>query len=205
MSDRSVTLLAVKPSQRFRRDAELMMRFRNAYVDLVNHARPSEGSYFVTELRPAVDDRAWQEKRSAVAAAAGAAADAYRRYGGIFTLRNAAYVMNNIDPVTNWEMSLRDPEQLPPPTVVASVESAIARAEQEAEDAARRERGLTGLIAAFLRWPSDLREAVGPGHPAQRAAAAAVGVLGQVAVAAVGGALSVGLVAAVVALWRLVF
>jgi hypothetical protein len=113
--------------------------------------------------------------------------------------------MNNVDPVTNWEMSLRDPEQLSPQSVVASVESAVARATQEAEDAARRERGLTGLIASFLRWPSDLREAVGPGHPAQRAAAGVIGVFGQVLVAAVGGALSIGLATAAVALWHLMF
>ena len=182
-----------------------MTRFRNAYVDLVNHARPTESSYFLPELGPAVDHRTWQAKRGAVATTAGAAAASYGRYGGTFTLRNAAYVMNDVDPVTNWEMSLRDPEQLSPHTVVASVESAIARATQEAEDAARRERGVTGLIAAFLRWPSDLREAVGAEHPAQRAAAGVIGVFGQVLVAAIGGALSIGLAAAAVALWHLTF
>jgi hypothetical protein len=199
------TLSAVKPSERYRQDAELMLTFRNAYVDLVNHARPTGGSYFLPELGPAVDQRTWQSKRAAVAAAAGVAVVAYCRYGGTFTLRNAAYIMNNVDPVTNWEMSLRDPEQLPPQVVVTSVESAIARAKQEAEDAARRERGLTGLIAAFLRWPSSLREAVGPGHSAQRTAAGAIGIVGQVIVGALATALATGLVAAVVAGWRAVF
>jgi len=182
-----------------------MMRFRNAYVDLVNHARPTEGSFYLPELGPGVDHRTWQAKRAAVASAAGAAAISYGRYGGTFTLRNVAYIMNNVDPVTNWEMSLRDPDQLSPQTIVASVESAIARAQQEALDAARRERGLTGLVAAFLRWPSDLREAVGPGHSAQRRAAGAIGVVGQVIVGAVATALATGLIAAVVAAWQALF
>jgi hypothetical protein len=119
------------------------------------------------------------------------------------TLRNAAYVMNAVDPVTNWEMSFRDPKQLPPDSLEASVQAAIARATQEAIEAARRERGLTGLIAAFLRWPSDLREAVGPGRPGQRRAAGVIGVFGQLVVATVAGALSIGLAAAAVKLWGL--
>ncbi len=113
--------------------------------------------------------------------------------------------MNDVDPMTNWEMSLRDPEQFSPDTVISSVESAVARAKQEAVEAADRERGLTGLIAAFLRWLSDLREAVGPGHPAQLAAAGVIGVIGQLFVATIGGALSIGLAAGAVALWDLLF
>ena len=137
--------------------------------------------------------------------AAGAAASAYRRYGGTCTLRNAAYIMHDVDPVSNWEMSFKDPEQLPPPSVVSSVEAATARARQEAADAAKRERGLTGLIAAFIRWPSDLRAAVGPGHPAQRRAAGLVGFIGQIVVGAIAGALTAGIVAAVAALWKHAF
>lgn len=194
----------MKPSERCKQDAVLMMKFRNAYVDLVNNARPTEGEFFLPVLGRAVDHETWQKKRGAVAAAAGVAAVSYARYGGAFTLRNAAYVMDSVDPVTNWEMSLRDPDQLPPQTVIASVESAVARAKQEAEDAAQRERGLTGVIAAFLRWPSNLREAVGPDHRAQRTAAGAIGVVGQIFVATVAGALATGLVAAVVAVWRAV-
>lgn len=183
-----------------------MIAFRNAYIDLLNSARPvAHDPYALPQLRPAVDHQTWQTKRSAVAESAGAAARAYARHGGTFTLRNAAYIMNDVDPVTNWEMTLRDPEQFSPETVISSVESAIARARQESVEASERERGITGLIAAFLRWPSDLREAVGPGHPAQLVAAGVIGVIGQLVVAAVGGALSIGLAAGAVALWELIF
>ena len=96
--------------------------------------------------------------------------------------------MNNVDPITNWAMSIRDPEQMPPESVVASVETAIGIATELRDQVKQREHGLIGLIAAFLRWPQDLREAVGPGQ-AQRRAAGAIGVFGQLVVAAVGGAL----------------
>ncbi len=181
-----------------------MMTFRNAYVDLVNCARPRQ-DVFLLALGPGVDPASWQAKRRAVASAAGTAAVPYGRYGGTLTLRNAAYIMHNVDPVTNWELSLRDTAQLSPEMVVAAVDAAIARARQEADDAAQRERGFTGTIAAFLRWPANLREAVGSGHPAQRTAAGVIGIFGQVLVGALTTALATGLAAGAVAVWRLVF
>lgn len=201
---RSVQTEVVKPSERCRRDAELMREFREAYVELLNNSRMVD-DFIRSELRPANDEREWQRMRTIVAMAAGAAANAYRRYGGTYTMRNAAYIMPNVDPVANWEMSFKDPEQMPPQSVVSSVEAATARASEEAVEAARRERGLTGVIASFIRWPSDLREAVGAGHPAQRRAAGLIGFVGQVVVSAVAGALTAALVAAVVALWKQVF
>jgi hypothetical protein len=186
-----------------------MRAFREAYVELINNSRPGHlNSSFLTAMVPGagVTDQAWMRLRSEVATAAGAAGRSYARWGGTFTLRNAAYITHDVDPVANWEMSLRDVEQFPPPTVVAAVEAAIATAHQAAIEAQQRERGLTGLIAAFLRWPSNLREAVGPGGGGvQRTAAGVIGVVGQVIVAAVAGALATGLVATAVALWRAVF
>jgi hypothetical protein len=199
-------LADVKPSEHLKRDADVLSLFRNAYVDLVNHARPHrEDMYAMVELRSNTDHATWQAKRSEVAGAAGMAGAAYGRHGGTMTLRNAAYIMNDVDPLTNWEMSLRDPEQMSPETVIASVDSAVARARQLSREAAERERGLTGLIAAFLRWPSNLREAVGPGRSAQRRAAGVIGIIGQVVVGAITAGLTAGLVAGAVALWGLVF
>lgn len=192
----------MKPSQRFARDERRLMDFRNAYVDLINHARV-ESDYLHRTLIPATDHTTWQRKRQAVAVAAGAASLAYDLHGGSYTLRNAAYIVRDVDPVANWEYSLKDPEQLSPQMVIASVESAAATAGRRAEDARDRERGVTGAIAAFLRWPSDLRAAVGDGPAYQTAAAGAVGVLGQILVGALATALATGLVAAVVKLWQL--
>lgn len=195
----------VKPSQRHLRNAELIHVFREAYVDLLNSSRKAEDEYFQPVLLPATDHITYQRKRTAVAVAAGGAASAYHEYGGTMSFRNAAVIMRDVDPVANWEMSLRDPKQMRPETVISAVETAESRARLEATDAARRERGLTGLIAAFLRWPSTLREAVGYGHPGQRTAAGVIGVLGQVFVTGVAGAVTLGIVAGIVALWRLVF
>lgn len=187
----------MKPSKRYSEDARLMDAFREAFVDLCNHARPEE-EVFGYRLVSNTDHASWQAKRRAVARAAGAASDAYRKHGGTYTLRNAAYVMNAVDPVINWEMSFKDPEQLSPESVLASVDAAVAGAVQAAEEAAERERGVTGLIAAFIRWPVNLREAVGSESAAQQTAAVAIGIAGQVAV----GVVAAGVFAAIVALWN---
>lgn len=195
----------MKPSERYKRDAELMQVFRQAYVDLVNHARPHGDGYSLTVLRPNTDNETWQRKRAEVAGAAGMAGVPYARYGGTMTFRNAAYVMHDVNVVANWEFSLRDPEQLSPEVILSSVDAAVARARQVARDATERERGLTGLIAAFLRWPSNLREAVGPDRSAQRTAAGVIGVFGQIVVGIVASLLAAGLLAAGVALWGTLF
>lgn len=183
-----------------------MMDFRNAYVELVNNARQVETDYVTVVLapKPGVSDAEWSRLCSATAQASGAAAEAYPRYGGKYTFRNGPILMNNVDPVANWGMSLKNPDQLEPSALISAVEAAIARARQASAEAAERERGLTGLIAAFLRWPSHLREAAGPGH-AQRTAAGFIGFLGQLAVAVLASVLAVWVAAGLVAMWGAAF
>lgn len=194
----------MKPSERCLRDAELIHAFREAYVDLLNSSRMAPGEFILPVLVAAVDHVTFQRKRSAVAIAAGAAVSAHARYGGTSTFHSGGMV-SSVDPMVNWELSFRDPKQMQPQHLVSLVESAEARARQAAAEAAQRERGLTGLIAAFLRWPANLREAVGTGHRAQRRAASVIGVFGQVIVGALATALAAGLVAGAVALWRILF
>ncbi|QWC85212.1 hypothetical protein KLP28_17190 [Nocardioidaceae bacterium] len=193
----------MKPSQQYAEDARLIMEFRNTFVELANQAQAKEGQFFLPELgpRPGVGWEEWNRLRGEVARAAGAAASAYNRYGGKYTLRNAAYITNNVDPVANWDMCLKDPEGFSPTMVISAVDSAIGRARQQSEQAARRERGLVGLIAAFLRWPATLREAVGP-SAVQRRTASAIGIAGQIIVGVIASLIATGLAALLVLSWR---
>lgn len=192
----------MKPSQRFAADADLLIAFREAYVDLINSSRgTSDGLY--TTMTSAVSQPDYQVKRREVALASGPAAVAYSRYGGTYTMRRAVAV--HVNPVLNWEMSLRSPADLSPHLVVSSVEAAIGAAHEKAREAKQRERGLTGLVAAFLRWPANLREAVGPDSQAQRNVAGAIGMFGQVVVATLATALAAGIVAGVAELWAYFF
>jgi len=185
-----------------------MHAFREAYVQLVNASRTgSRNGSFLPSLVPGngVNAQEWNRLRSKVAATCGAAGPSYNRHGGTFTLRNAAYISNNVNPVDNWDLSFRDPEQFPPETVLSAVEAAIASAAQKASDARDRERGVTGIIAAFLRWPSTLREAVDPESSGQQWAAGVIGVAGQIVVGIVASVLATGLVAVGVLAFRAAF
>lgn len=194
----------MKPSERYRADVQALNEFREAYVSLVNATKPVQ-PMFITELHPNIPQDQWERLRLRVNVAAGTAIPAYQRWSGAtLTMRNAAYVMQGVNPVVNWEMSLRDPHQMRPETVLGAIETAIGSAQQQADQAAAREHGVIGLVAAMLRWPSELRDAVGPGHRFQRRAAGAVGVFGLIMVTAVGTALAAGIVAGVVALWHAV-
>lgn len=191
----------MKPSSQYRRDADVLRRFREAYVALINASQPYQ-PIFITQLRPGIPLEEWNRLRTELSIAAGRAEPAYRRHGGVFALRNAAYTVSGVSPVTNWEMSLRDPDQLPPQTVVSAVESAIGLAETRAAEAEEREKGVVGLVAAFLRWPTTLREAVGPDHAAQRRAAGALGVVAQLIVGVLASTIAAGVVGLIVLLWR---
>jgi hypothetical protein len=194
----------MKPSARWQVDVDKLIAFREAYIKLLNASKVG-GDWMDRQLVPKGSGAEWNRLRTEVATAAGVAAFSYNRSGGgTLILKNAAYVMNNVNPVTNWAMSIADPQQLPPETVLGSVETAIGVATSERDEAKQRERGFVGLVAAFLRWPSDLREAVGPSK-AQRRAAGAIGLLGQVVVATMSTALAAGIVAGAIAIWQLLF
>jgi hypothetical protein len=176
-----------------------MGTFLQAYVDLVHSTTQVVGD-FGSELVPYVDKQDWAEKRRAVSRSAGAALPAYSRHGSPYTVRG-----RSLDPVANWEMSLRDPQLLPPETVAASVESAMGAALQELAEAEPRERGLIGLIAGFFRWRSDLQEAVGAGHPTQQKAAGVVGAFAQALAVALAGSAAVTIAAGLAKLWGWLF
>ena len=191
----------MKPSERLKRDRDSLHEFRNAYVELINASKRVE-DYPFYRFVPKGSEADWIRLHQAVAVAAGAAQWAYSRQGGgTFTLRNAAYITHNVNPVTNWIMSIDDPESMKPQMVLTAVEQAIGGVEQDYQEAVARERGPVGVIAAFVRWPQTLREAVGPGW-APRTAAGAIGVFGQVVVATLSTALAAGLVALCVWLWN---
>lgn len=93
--------LLVKPSQRCTYDALLLADSRDAYIDLLNSGRAGEDGRLSRVVVPAVKQRDWQRKRQHVAMAAGAVGDGASRYGETCTLRNAAYVMHDVDPILN--------------------------------------------------------------------------------------------------------
>lgn len=194
-----------KPSVRIQGEISHLAQFRNSYIALINASNLERGDWYDSpRLSPKVSPAEWGRLKSEVAHSAGAASAAYdSNGGGTYTLKNAAFIMQNVNPIANWVMSLESPDELKPELVIAAVDTALGVASTRLADAQRNERGLVGLIAAFLRWPSTLRAAVGP-STYQRGAASAIGVVGQIVVGALAAALGAALVAGVVELWRVV-
>lgn len=166
----------MRPSERYRRDAEDLTKFREAYIALLKAQRGVPPGGRQSTL-------GWLQLREPVASASGPAANAYERHGGGY-----------VNLVANWGDSLTI-SPIKPDEVLSAVDAAIANAERATEIAERRERGVTGVIAAFIRWPSTLREAVDPEHVGQARAAAALGHIGQGLVGVAASLIAYGLVA----------
>lgn len=175
----------LKPSQRHSRNAERLFKFRNAYVQLIN-ASVLRDTFPRKSMGPAIDEIKWQALIDEVSRGAGPAGPIYPLYGPIFQTHSGQWINRGFNPVVGWKTSIDDIEQFPPQTLISSLDGAVARAQSEAEDARDRERGLTGFIARFIRWPLELREAVGKGAVIQ-GAALTVGLLGQVFVTVTSG------------------
>lgn len=170
----------MKPSQRHATNAERLSNFRNAYVQLIN-ASIQKDAYPKISMGPGGDVNEWMLLRHQVSRLAGPAGPIYPHYGPIYQTHSGPWVNSNFNPVVGWETSINDIKQFPPQTLITALDGAITRAETEVCDAREREKGITGLIAKFIRWPLELKEAVGKGSAIQKAALT-LGVMGQVLV-----------------------
>jgi len=184
-----------KPSVQIQADIMRLNDFRNAYVELINASKRDGESLGYPSLVPKGNADEWQRLRQKTSMAAGAAQPAFARRGGGTILMPMGSRMQSIDPIPNWHMAVTSPEEFDPQLIASTVEHVLGGAAVELEKARSNERGLLGLIAAFLRWPDDLRDAVGGSRKRQRSAKA-LGVAGQVFVATLSTVLAAAIIGA---------
>ena len=181
-----------KPSAALAADVERLRAFRDAYAELIGACHPERDRNGLTILGPGDNEREWPRLRQRAGTAAGAALPAYERALG------AQYLLNNsilfggkpFNPIGNWDTSLQVPSDFSPQVLTAIADQAIGVAEARLEEARLRERGLTGILASFVRWPRTLREAVGTSG-VERTTATAVGYMGQFLLLLVTGVLTI--------------
>jgi hypothetical protein len=170
-----------------------LREFQQAFVELVNASEKS--AFGLRALVPKIDEAEWMAMRQRTALLAGTAASAYQRQsGGSLQVQNFGK-MQAIDPVANWQIAIDAPVSLDPIVLVSTIEYVVGITQVRLEEALGRERGIVGLLAAFLRWPDDLRDAVGGSRKRQRSAKA-LGVAGQVFVATLSTVLAAAIVGA---------
>ncbi|WP_188509141.1 hypothetical protein [Conyzicola nivalis] len=179
----------VKPSETIARDRERIVRFRDVLQRLLASENGDGDDDLVSE----------------VSVAAGEARRAYARNDGrSFAVQDGICLVPNADPMSHWASLVSANSDLNATKVITSLDLAIGRAQVRFEDAQRNERGVVGVVSAIFRWPTTLRNAVGPSLQQQRAAQT-LGILGQIVVAAVGPTLSAAIVQAAVILWQTIF
>ena len=171
----------MKPSRRHEIAAEKFDAFRGAYVDLLNscdfrNQKPG------TPPTPIVDGETWALLHKTTAETAGAASIFFSDYGIYVATKDHFNFTTHATPSDAWFTSINNPQQVHPSLLIACIESGYGKVSLLAEQARVAEKGIKGIIASFIRWPSDLAEAVGPRHPIQTNVARSIGLLGQVLV-----------------------
>jgi hypothetical protein len=111
----------------------------------------------------------------------GGAAQAASSDSGIVTVLNGA----PMDPLFNWRSAFIPNHPNTVRLVEDHCQQLIGRYRQSARDARVRESGITGMVARFVRFPSDVREAAGLETKAGQTSAFVVGVVAQVIAALV--------------------
>ena len=147
----------MRPSERYRRDAQAVRAFRDAYDRFIGASHSSD------------------EARQQVGLLAGPAGEATDR--ARLSVLQAGMQFN---PIRNWSGSLSSR------TIHSFCDSAFGSLMTRADEAAERERGLVGLLARFLRFPVDVREAAGFESEAGRTFALWAAVAAQVLAIVIG-------------------
>lgn len=151
----------MKPSKVTALQLKSLEDFLEAYGWLLRNSRAHvDEEHYSWWQQPTVSAGEWAEGRARVGVAAGGAAAALARFGGSYDL----------DPVAKWSTSLIASHEVGPAEVQACIRAAVGSARRQLEIEQQRERGLTGAVASFIRWPQSVREAVGGSQGQQRAA-----------------------------------
>jgi hypothetical protein len=178
-----VTIDKVKPSERYQALADDVREFLSLYRELwtvtprVSWMEMPVGPNDILELVDASPE--FQSLVDRTAQASGRAESAASLAGGLIQIGAGGPAVN---PISNWRSSFNPIHSITRGVIEGYCNQLVGRLDQMAVDARLRERGLVGLVAGYLRIPSDVRDAMGPtaSRAVQRGAFAA-GVIVNVA------------------------
>jgi hypothetical protein len=145
----------------YRRAADDITAFLNAYSEFVACLRPVPGYREVWEVKPGAEERL-QSVMPRVARAAGRAALAFQNSGHSVDYKPpGTWQRTSMNPALVWSTLLDDYPIVTPSLLVTIGSQAIGTLESLHDEAAERERGVAGLLARFVRFPVRVREAAG--------------------------------------------
>ena len=166
----------MRRSARYEAYVRDLSSFLDAYTTLVAAVRQAtDGSYMLGVdssldfLRPEDNYLLDQTAEAAGRAHAAVTASGYhmQQFGQVF------------NPIVDWQRSFLG-AGVSPDTVASYTRQLMGMYERRAADARDKEKGLVGLLATFVRFPTDVREAAGLSSKAGQASAFLVGVAAQV-------------------------
>ncbi|TYC05678.1 hypothetical protein FXF53_04490 [Micromonospora sp. WP24] len=194
----------MKRSEHYRRMAQDVARFRDAFQSVLTHMEPVR-EYMTGSLmafRPKAAEKAEAAAASQKASQLAGRAKRAQMQSGISRTFVVPKVEVPIDPITRWDHSLRDARVMPPQQVVNTCDLIIGALEEKAERAEAIDRTFVGRLATTAALPARVRSIVEEDHPGLGKVGFAAGVFGQIVVTVVGGLILVGATAGVATLWK---
>lgn len=196
----------MKKSVELRRRAATVAEFLDAYKALTAAMEEQPTGVATSVMRPLLGkEREVQELDRAASRLAGKAVVAAKGYAEVLTLDVPGRRMPALPMPQAWRYSLDQPWLVEPDYVIAMLEQLVGRIEGDADARADLERSLAGRLAGFVGFPAEVRSIVAQDNPAFRKAGFVAGVVAQVLVTGLGGAVTAAAVAGGAALLKLVF
>ncbi|SCL56478.1 hypothetical protein [Micromonospora chersina] len=194
----------MKRSEHYRRMAQDIASFRDAYQSVLTHMEPVR-EYMTGSLmafRPKETEKAEAATASQKTSQLAGRAKRAQIQSGISRTFVVPNVGMPIDPITSWDHSLRDVEAMPPQQVVNTCDLIIGALQEKAERAEATDPTFVGRLAAMAALPARVRSIVAEDHPGLSKIGFATGVFAQIVVTVVGGLILAGATAGVAALWK---
>lgn len=157
----------MKPSERYKSDYNVLKQFKEEYLKYIT-LHPILGNSLTENLRRdylnPVQGAERNEGYSTLGILAGKAHSAYERHGPLLQTGLPGTLTSPQNPLENWAATLNSNRVFNSATLITCLDQSIGKAQSAWEGAVRNEKGFTGLVARYLRWPKELKEAVEPGN-----------------------------------------
>lgn len=158
----------MKPSEKYKRDYEELMKFKTEYLEYIT-LYPIAGRSLTENLQQDYVNPSRGVERnegySKLGILAGKAHSAYERHGPLIQSGLPGTLASPQNPLENWAETLNSNRVFNATRLITCLDQAIGKAQHAWTEAERNEKGFTGLVANYLRWPRELREAIEPGNP----------------------------------------
>jgi len=191
----------MKKSEILTQKAEEVALFRNALISLFEISQVVPTGVVGHRVAPVAGrEIEWAQLEAEVALLAGKAALAAKGSQQHYVVMGRVHSL-----VEGWRNTINNPEMFPMADLISGLNTLVGTLDGKASAARAKERSFVGRIAAFIGLPAAIKAAVAEDHPRAGNVGFGAGILVQILIVGLGGAVTAGVVAAAIKVWNMAF